>query len=58
MIERNNKLVEKSENLKNEDALAGINFLTTIPMLIASIKLVFDMLLLIIQFMAVLQVAV
>ena len=58
MIERNNKLVEKSENLKNEDSLAGINFLTTIPMLIASIKLVFDMLLVIIQFMTVLQVTV
>lgn len=52
IIESNNKLVEKAETLKNEDSNAGIGFLTLLPMVIGSAKMLVDLALLITNFVA------
>lgn len=52
IIESNNKLVEKAEKIRNEDANAGVGFLTLIPMVIGSAKMLVDLALLITNFVA------
>lgn len=43
LVQRNNKLLDQAERLKNEDALAGAGVLILIPMLTGSIKMMIDM---------------
>lgn len=52
IIESNNKLVEKAEKIKNEDSNAGVGFLTLLPMVIGSAKMLVDLALLITNFVA------
>lgn len=43
LIERNQSMLEKSERLRNEDMLGSIGFIVALPMLLASLKLVADL---------------
>lgn len=52
LIERNQVLIEKAERMRNEDSLAGITFISLMPMLLMSFKLILDMGLLIAGFMS------
>lgn len=52
LIERNQILVEKAERMRNEDSLAGVTFISLMPMLLMSFKLILDMGLLIAGFLS------
>lgn len=52
IIEQNGKLLARSEVIKNEDTLALMNMLKQIPMFLAAIKMVFDMITLIGMFVS------
>lgn len=56
IIVQNNALLEKSETIKNEDSIAGIKFVTLIPMLLGSCKMMIDLYLLCTSFMASTQI--
>lgn len=51
LVKRNQKMLAKSEQLKNEDILAGIGFIVAFPMLLATLKLIVDLILVLAQFM-------
>ena len=53
LISRNQEMLQTSEKIKNEDKLAGINFIQIIPMFCAIIKLVIDLFLILQQFMSI-----
>lgn len=52
IITQNNAMLAKAETLKNEDALAGVGFLTLAPMFFGAIKMMVDMFLLVGAFMS------
>lgn len=43
LVERNNRLLDKSERMSNEDSIAGIGLFTLIPMVTGSIKMMVDL---------------
>ena len=47
IIVQNNAMLEKAEELKNEDSLAGVGFITLVPMFLGSAKMLVDLFLLI-----------
>ncbi|MEG1595463.1 MAG: hypothetical protein RR364_03380 [Lachnospiraceae bacterium] len=51
LIKQNTTLMNHSEQLRNEDALAGMSLLTLFPMITGSVKLMLDMVMFIILFM-------
>ncbi|MDD6043058.1 MAG: hypothetical protein PUB87_04800 [Eubacteriaceae bacterium] len=51
LIERNQILIENAEKLRNEDSLSGITFISILPMLLMSFKLIIDMVLLLVSFL-------
>ena len=57
LIMRNQTLLEESERMRNQDSLAGISFISLLPMLLMSFKLMGDMALLMIQFMGIISSA-
>ena len=52
LIVKNQSMMEKSERIRNENQLIGMNMMGTLPMIVGSLKLIIDMVLLIIDFMA------
>lgn len=46
IIVQNNAMLEKAEVLKNEDSIALVRFITLLPMLLGSIKMIIDLFLL------------
>jgi hypothetical protein len=50
IIDRNNKLVDKAENMKNKETIGAASFLTAVPMFIGVVKIMLDMVLLIVVF--------
>ena len=52
LVERNQTLIEKGERMRNEDSLAGVTFISLMPMLLMSFKLILDMGLLVAAFMS------
>lgn len=55
IIKRNNELLAKSENLKNEDSIGALGFIIIVPLFIGSLKLIVDLLLLMSTFMGSIQ---
>lgn len=51
LVKRNQKMLAKSEQLKNEDILSGIGFIVAFPMMLATLKLIVDLVLVLAQFM-------
>lgn len=51
IVERNTKMLEKAERIKQEDVTALTGFMVALPMMISLVKLVTDMLLLIFYFL-------
>lgn len=51
LVERNNKLLEKAERLRNEDVVALSGFMVAIPMVIIFVKTVIDLGLILMSFM-------
>lgn len=51
LISRNQALLEESEKMRNEDALAGTSFLSLIPMILMCFKLMLDMGVVMLSFM-------
>lgn len=43
MVERNNRLLDKSERIINEDKTAGTGMLVLIPMVTGSLKMMTDL---------------
>lgn len=58
IIEQNNALLEKGEELKNEDSIAMVRFITLVPMFLGSVKMMIDLYLLCSMFMQVTQLPV
>ena len=56
IIVQNNAMLAKAETLKNEDSLAGINFIILIPMVLGSVKMMVDLFLLCAAFMSQTQI--
>ena len=52
LVERNNKLLEKSERLKNADSIAMAGYVVALPMAFCIVKMIVDMGLILIGFMA------
>ncbi|MGN0383110.1 MAG: hypothetical protein ACI4DS_02485 [Eubacterium sp.] len=50
IIDRNNKLTDKAETMKNNDRIGGASFLSALPMLIGVVKIMTDMVLMILVF--------
>lgn len=50
IVEQNNAMLAKAEEIKNDDSLAGIGFLTKGPMLIGALKMMIDMTLMVSAF--------
>ena len=55
LIERNNILVQKGDELRAEDALSMVGYVVAIPMLISMIKLLVDMFLMIQEFLGIMN---
>ena len=55
LITRNQSMLETSEKIKNENAMAGINMIGMMPMLMGSFKLMVDMILMILNFLSMSQ---
>ena len=51
LVKRNQSMLETAERIQNEDTLSGIGFITGLPMVLASLKLVWDLALIMYQFM-------
>lgn len=58
IIIQNNAMLEKAETIKNEDAIAGIKFVTYVPMFLGSCKMMVDLFLLCAAFMQVTQLPI
>lgn len=52
MVERNSKLLEQSERIKEEDAVSIMGFIVALPMILSFIKLITDIILIIFNFLA------
>ncbi len=50
LIDRNQTLLESSEKLKQEDSVAGVSFISLLPMLLMSIKLMIDLAVMMVAF--------
>ncbi len=50
IIDRNNKLTNQAEEMKNKDKIGGVSMFTAIPMLVGVIKIMVDMILMIMVF--------
>ncbi|WP_249029098.1 hypothetical protein [Tannockella kyphosi] len=57
LIKRNQEMLEKAETMKNEDRLAGVAFIMAIPMLLATFKLMIDLVIILLSFMSLTSVA-
>ena len=55
LIVKNQKMMETSERIRNENQIAGINMIGALPMVIAALKMIIDMFLLITTFMSSIQ---
>lgn len=51
LVKRNQKMLAKSEKIRNEDVLTGIGFIVALPMVMATLKLIVDLMLVLAQFM-------
>lgn len=56
LIIKNQSMMEKSERIRNENQLIGMNMMGTLPMIVGSLKLIIDMILLMITFMQNIQI--
>lgn len=55
IIIQNNAMVDKAERMKNEDSTTGVKFLTLVPMVLGSIKMMADLFLLCGSFISIAQ---
>ena len=56
LIIKNQNMMEKSERIRNENQLIGMNMMGTLPMIVGSLKLIVDMILLMMTFMQNVQI--
>lgn len=56
LIMKNQNMMEKSERIRNENQLIGMNMMGTLPMIVGSLKLIIDMVLLMMTFMQNVQI--
>ena len=52
LVKRNQKMLAKSEKIRNEDILSGIGFIVAFPMVAATLKLIVDLVLVLSSFMS------
>ena len=51
LIDRNQELLEESERMRQEDSVAGVSFISLLPMLLMSLKLMIDLGIMLFAFM-------
>lgn len=51
LVQRNQELIAESERMRNEDMLAGAGFLSMLPMLLLSVKLLVDLVIMLTAFL-------
>lgn len=52
LIVRNQTLLEASERMRNQDSLAGVSFISMLPMVLLSLKLIIDLGLMLVAFLS------